>query len=79
LGYIGYDMIHYAVHHAPMRSPLARLLKHNHMRHHYQTDTLGYGVTSPLWDYMFATRLPSNNRRQATLLPIQDCSADKDS
>jgi sterol desaturase/sphingolipid hydroxylase (fatty acid hydroxylase superfamily) len=25
------------------------------MRHHYQTDTLYYGVSTPLWDYVFGT------------------------
>ncbi len=57
-GYICYDMIHYATHHAPMKIPLAQLLKHHHMKHHYQTDTRGYGVSSPLWDYAFGTTFP---------------------
>ena len=57
-GYICYDMIHYATHHAPMKSPYAQWLKHHHMRHHYQTDSLGFGVSSPLWDYVFRTTFP---------------------
>jgi sterol desaturase/sphingolipid hydroxylase (fatty acid hydroxylase superfamily) len=26
------------------------------MRHHYKDDHVGYGVSSPLWDYVFRTR-----------------------
>jgi sterol desaturase/sphingolipid hydroxylase (fatty acid hydroxylase superfamily) len=57
-GYICYDMIHYATHHAPMKSPYAQWVKHHHMKHHYQTNELGYGVSSPLWDYVFRTTFP---------------------
>jgi 4-hydroxysphinganine ceramide fatty acyl 2-hydroxylase len=30
-------------------------LKQHHLRHHYHDDHLGYGVSSPLWDYIFGT------------------------
>ena len=56
VGYICYDMIHYATHHASMKTtPVGLWLKQHHMRHHYQTDTLYYGVSTPLWDYVFGT------------------------
>jgi sterol desaturase/sphingolipid hydroxylase (fatty acid hydroxylase superfamily) len=55
VGYLCYDMIHYATHHAPMRGKVGLLLKHHHMRHHYQTDEFNYGVSSPLWDFVFGT------------------------
>lgn len=55
LGYLAYDMIHYATHHAPIKRGLGLFLKHHHMKHHYQTDNLGYGVSSPIWDYVFGT------------------------
>jgi sterol desaturase/sphingolipid hydroxylase (fatty acid hydroxylase superfamily) len=55
LGYIFYDTIHYATHHAPMKSKTAQWVKHHHIRHHYSNDTRGYGVTTPLWDYVFGT------------------------
>jgi sterol desaturase/sphingolipid hydroxylase (fatty acid hydroxylase superfamily) len=60
-GYLLYDMIHYATHHAPMKNGVAQFLKHHHMKHHYQTDTLGYGVSSPLWDYVFRTTFPEKD------------------
>lgn len=56
VGYICYDMIHYATHHASMKAtPIGLWLKQHHMRHHYQMDTLYYGVSTPLWDYVFGT------------------------
>ena len=69
LGYLAYDMIHYATHHAPLNGGLGLLLKHHHMKHHYQTDTLGYGVSSPLWDYVFGTMFPKKQDASATEVP----------
>ncbi len=55
-GYLCYDMIHYATHHFSLRhSKVALWLKHYHMRHHYQDEKLGFGVSNPMWDYVFRT------------------------
>jgi 4-hydroxysphinganine ceramide fatty acyl 2-hydroxylase len=54
-GYVGYDTIHYATHHFSMKRGVWRWLKQYHLRHHYQDDNAGYGVSSPLWDYVFRT------------------------
>lgn len=68
VGYLFYDMIHYATHHAPMTTtPVGLWVKKHHMRHHYQTDDLYYGVSTPLWDYVFGTmwaRKPSSSISQ---------------
>jgi sterol desaturase/sphingolipid hydroxylase (fatty acid hydroxylase superfamily) len=55
LGYIFYDEIHYATHHAPMKFGLWQRMKHHHVLHHYHDPASGYGVSSPLWDYVFGT------------------------
>jgi len=54
-GYLCYDSIHYAIHHFPMGGRIFSRLKQHHLRHHYQDDHAGYGVSSPLWDYVFGT------------------------
>jgi sterol desaturase/sphingolipid hydroxylase (fatty acid hydroxylase superfamily) len=54
-GYICYDEIHYATHHAPMKGALGLWLKHHHVRHHYLDNGRGYGVSTPIWDYVFGT------------------------
>lgn len=55
-GYLCYDMIHYATHHFPMKRGVGLWLRQYHMRHHFKDDHHGYGVSSPLWDYVFRTR-----------------------
>ncbi len=54
-GYLFYDMVHYATHHFPMRRGVWLKLKKYHIRHHYKDENVGYGVSSPLWDYIFGT------------------------
>jgi len=54
-GYVCYDSIHYAIHHFPMKTGILSRLKQHHLRHHYHDDHAGYGVSSPLWDYVFRT------------------------
>src|SRR5438067_10135748 len=55
-GYICYDMLHYATHHFPLKHGALLWLKQYHLRHHYKDDHVGYGISSPLWNYVFRTR-----------------------
>jgi len=55
IGYLAYDLTHYATHHFPMRHGYAKFLKRHHMRHHYKTPYARFGVSSALWDYAFGT------------------------
>src|SRR5437870_5384826 len=54
-GYVCYDMIHYATHHRAMKAGIWQRVKQYHLCHHYKDDHAGYGVSSPLWDYVFRT------------------------
>ncbi|CAA9484632.1 MAG: Sphingolipid (R)-alpha-hydroxylase FAH1 (no EC), partial [uncultured Solirubrobacteraceae bacterium] len=45
-GYLAYDMIHYHVHHHRPRSAFGRRLRELHMRHHFQDDERGFGVSA---------------------------------
>jgi dihydroceramide fatty acyl 2-hydroxylase len=54
-GYLIYDMTHYHVHHHKPRTQLGRLIRELHMRHHFQDDTRGFGVSAPFWDHVFGT------------------------
>jgi dihydroceramide fatty acyl 2-hydroxylase len=56
IGYLTYDYTHYAVHHFPMRNRLAHFLKYYHMQHHFQMPDRHFGVSSPLWDWVFRTK-----------------------
>ncbi len=55
-GYLAYDTIHYAIHHNGFRNSFMLKIKQHHMRHHYTEPNEGFGVSSPLWDYVFNTR-----------------------
>ncbi len=55
VGYLIYDLTHYATHHWPMRSGYLKYIKRYHMAHHYKTPDARYGVSSPIWDYVFKT------------------------
>jgi len=55
LGYLFYDISHYAIHHFNMHSKFWLAIKNHHMLHHYQDEYKGYGVSSPFWDYIFRT------------------------
>jgi sterol desaturase/sphingolipid hydroxylase (fatty acid hydroxylase superfamily) len=64
IGYLIYDMIHYAVHHAGFTHPLWIKLKQHHMLHHYQNPELGFGVSSLIWDVVFGTGFPQEKQRR---------------
>ena len=55
LGYLFYDISHYAIHHFNMHSKFWLAIKNHHMLHHFQDEYKGYGVSSPFWDYIFRT------------------------
>lgn len=55
VGYLIYDYLHYATHHFRMRHPILNALKRRHMLHHYSAKKEKYGVSSPLWDWVFGT------------------------
>jgi len=55
-GYLLYDMTHYYLHHRTPRTRAGRLLYELHMRHHFQDHTRGFGVSVPVWDYVFGTQ-----------------------
>jgi sterol desaturase/sphingolipid hydroxylase (fatty acid hydroxylase superfamily) len=54
-GYLAYDMIHYASHHFRLKSPVLKAIRRSHMQHHGATHDMRFGVSSPLWDYVFGT------------------------
>jgi sterol desaturase/sphingolipid hydroxylase (fatty acid hydroxylase superfamily) len=60
-GYLAYDMLHYHVHHHVPRSALGRKLRELHMRHHFQDDETGFGISAPYWDRVFGT-MPQQRR-----------------
>jgi sterol desaturase/sphingolipid hydroxylase (fatty acid hydroxylase superfamily) len=58
LGYLIYDIMHYAMHHHQFKSKIMRRVKQHHMLHHYDDSSKGYGVSSALWDILFQSDFP---------------------
>jgi sterol desaturase/sphingolipid hydroxylase (fatty acid hydroxylase superfamily) len=34
---------------------MGRILRERHMRHHFQDETRGFGISAPYWDDIFKT------------------------
>ena len=43
------------MHHFKMNSNVGRYLKKYHLQHHFRHEKSKYGVSNPLWDYIFFT------------------------
>lgn len=55
IGYLFYDMTHYALHHANFKSKFWLELKQHHMIHHYSDPDNGFGVSTKFWDHVYRT------------------------
>lgn len=65
-GYATYLSVHYIVHAFKPPKSIFKELWINHSIHHYHDDEKAFGVSSPLWDYIFGTmpdkrKLKKNN------------------
>lgn len=55
IGYIVYDMMHYNLHHSRVRNAYILMCRRQHMQHHGTCPSMRFGVSSPVWDYVFGT------------------------
>jgi sterol desaturase/sphingolipid hydroxylase (fatty acid hydroxylase superfamily) len=55
LGYSSYLFVHYAVHAFQPPKNFLKILWVNHGIHHYKDHDRAFGVSSPLWDFVFRT------------------------
>lgn len=55
IGYILYLFTHYSVHVMNPPKNFFKILWINHAIHHYSQEDYCFGVSSPLWDYVFGT------------------------
>lgn len=56
--YLLYEVLHRRAHTRPPRGPYGRWRRRNHFAHHFVDPRRGQGVTTPVWDRVFGTRLP---------------------
>jgi sterol desaturase/sphingolipid hydroxylase (fatty acid hydroxylase superfamily) len=63
VGYSLYLGVHYMVHaYAPPKN-FFRVLWVNHSLHHYKNGKMVFGVSSPLWDYIYGTMSKNTSAR----------------
>ncbi|MEQ2165701.1 Fatty acid 2-hydroxylase, partial [Goodea atripinnis] len=61
-GYVVYDMIHYYLHYgSPKRGSYLYALKAYHVKHHFEHQRSGFGITTTFWDHPFNTAIPDEN------------------
>ena len=59
VGYVAYDLVHFACHQFPMKGRIGRALKVHHMRHHHLKVGGNYAITGLIWDRVFGTLISS--------------------
>ncbi|MCB0493780.1 MAG: sterol desaturase family protein [Cyclobacteriaceae bacterium] len=64
VGYALYLAIHYMVHAYQPPKNILKFLWINHSIHHYKDGDGAYGVSSPLWDYVYGTRTPLSHKEK---------------
>ncbi|XP_005950974.1 fatty acid 2-hydroxylase [Haplochromis burtoni] len=58
-GYVVYDMIHYYLHYgSPKKGSYLYSLKAYHVKHHFEHQRSGFGITTTFWDHPFNTTIP---------------------
>ena len=63
MGYLTYAFIHYATHAwKPPKAKWLKVLWKHHAIHHYKHPDKAFGVSTPLWDYVFRT-MPSEKKK----------------
>jgi sterol desaturase/sphingolipid hydroxylase (fatty acid hydroxylase superfamily) len=61
-GFLYYEAVHYRVHLTAAPSGFIAAQRRAHFYHHFTNRKRCFGVTSPLWDYIFRTQLPRPQR-----------------
>lgn len=75
-GYVAYDWIHYYSHHARPTTAVGKWIRHYHLRHHYEDHNSRFGVSSPLWDFVFGTYRPLKKVATVTSDDLETASND---
>lgn len=68
LGYFFYEYLDYQAHHGAARGAVVRYFRRYHLLHHHYDARVRFGVTSPLFDYLFGTFHVEKRQQPARLL-----------
>ena len=65
LGYVCYDLMHYATHYFNFKAKWFQTIKRNHLDHHYVDHDKGFGLSNVYWDLLFKTEQDSIKKKRA--------------
>lgn len=66
LGYTAYEWFHYGSHAYQPKLKVAKYLKQYHLKHHFKDPNGTFGVTNPIWDYVFRTNFERLGKSSAS-------------
>lgn len=69
IGYLAYDSTHFIVHHYHLTGRIGLYLKQQHLRHHYLDPETNFGVSTPIWDFVFGTY--SRKKKTEPAAPVE--------
>jgi sterol desaturase/sphingolipid hydroxylase (fatty acid hydroxylase superfamily) len=55
IGHFFYEYLHVSCHVLKSDNRFMQLIKRHHLFHHYRDESVNFGVSSPVWDYVFRT------------------------
>jgi len=63
-GWLWYGIVHHVIHHRRPRwlATALKVASHRHFLHHSPYECGNFGVTTALWDHLFATHIPNEAR-----------------
>jgi sterol desaturase/sphingolipid hydroxylase (fatty acid hydroxylase superfamily) len=64
-GYLVYDMTHFATHHLRPLTAWGRQIRRHHLLHHAKDSGHRFGVSTPLWDWVFGTISPNEREHSS--------------
>jgi 4-hydroxysphinganine ceramide fatty acyl 2-hydroxylase len=68
-GYSSYLVLHYAIHRYKPPFEFMKFLWRHHSLHHYHSTESAFGVSFPLWDWLFGTMPSRENRMNNDHMP----------
>lgn len=72
-GYLLYASIHWSTHRfKPPRQKWLKVLWRHHNMHHFRHPDKAFGVSSPLWDFIFGTMPPKPNKDKKKVKKLAD-------
>lgn len=69
VGYLGYDYLHFYSHFGKPKNALLKSLRRRHNQHHHAYPDKWFGVSSPLWDYVFRTHVRPGEKPSGAVYP----------